>query len=102
MSTKETNSEVAINPIDSIAEIGTGITQSLKKKSNGKVKPVPKQLKGVSDNEPTLDGRELLRVLSEVKNGNFNVRMPIDLLGIDGKICDTLNDIIYLNEKLMQ
>jgi HAMP domain-containing protein len=37
----------------------------------------------------------------EVKNGNFSVRMPIDQYGINGKICDTLNDIIELNERMM-
>ena len=48
-----------------------------------------------------LDSRELMRVLSEVKNGNFAVRMPVDQVGVNGKICDTLNDIIILNEILM-
>ena len=48
-----------------------------------------------------LDNRELLRVLTEVKNGNFSVRMPIDQVGLSGKICDTLNDIISMNEKMM-
>ena len=48
-----------------------------------------------------LDDRELLRVLTEVKNGNFNVRMPFDQIGLSGKICDTLNEIISLNEKMM-
>ena len=55
---------------------------------------------GVNHNE--LDAHELLRVLSEVKNGNFSVRMPIDKIGISGKICDTLNEIISLNEMLVQ
>jgi HAMP domain-containing protein/signal transduction histidine kinase/CheY-like chemotaxis protein len=49
-----------------------------------------------------LDARALLHVLTEIKNGNFNVRMPIDEVGLNGKICDTLNDIISLNEKMMQ
>jgi HAMP domain-containing protein/signal transduction histidine kinase/DNA-binding response OmpR family regulator len=49
-----------------------------------------------------LDSKELLRVLSEVKSGNFTVRMPIDQTGLNGKICDTLNEIITLNEKMMQ
>ena len=48
-----------------------------------------------------LDNRELLRVLTEVRNGNFSVRMPFDQVGLSGKICDTLNDIISLNEKMM-
>src|ERR1700759_1949513 len=49
-----------------------------------------------------LDMRELLKVLSEVKNGNFTARMPIDRVGVSGKICDTLNDIIAMNENLVQ
>src|SRR5688572_29691980 len=49
-----------------------------------------------------LDQRELLRVLSEMRNGNFSVRMPVDQVGASGKICDTLNDIISLNETLVQ
>src|ERR1700741_3677310 len=49
-----------------------------------------------------LDHRELLHVLTQVKNGNFSVRMPIDQVGLSGKICDTLNDIIELNEKMMK
>ncbi|WP_315815151.1 hypothetical protein [Paraflavitalea speifideaquila] len=49
-----------------------------------------------------LDERALLHVLTEIKNGNFNVRMPIDEVGLNGKICDTLNDIISLNDKMMQ
>src|SRR4030095_475052 len=49
-----------------------------------------------------VDAKELHRVLTEVKNGNFSVRMPIDQEGVGGKICDTLNEIISLNEKMMQ
>ncbi|HEY0732268.1 MAG TPA: hypothetical protein VGD33_07610, partial [Chitinophagaceae bacterium] len=49
-----------------------------------------------------LDNRELLRILSEVRNGNFSVRLPIDKLGISGKICDILNDIISLNETFVE
>ncbi len=48
------------------------------------------------------DARELYRVLTEVKNGNFGVRMPIDQVGVSGKICDTLNEIISLNERMME
>jgi HAMP domain-containing protein/signal transduction histidine kinase/CheY-like chemotaxis protein len=49
-----------------------------------------------------VDSRDLLRVLTEVRNGNFAVRMPFDQVGLSGKICDTLNDIISINEKMMQ
>jgi HAMP domain-containing protein len=49
-----------------------------------------------------LDNRELLRILTEVKSGNFAVRMPVDQVGVSGKICDTLNDIIGMNERLTE
>ncbi|HEY1115679.1 MAG TPA: HAMP domain-containing protein, partial [Chitinophagaceae bacterium] len=49
-----------------------------------------------------LDYKLLLRVLSEVKDGNFSARLPVDRVGIDGKICDTLNEIIHYNEILVQ
>lgn len=49
----------------------------------------------------TFDNRELLRVLTAVKNGDFSVRMPLDQIGMTGKICDALNEIISMNEKMM-
>jgi HAMP domain-containing protein/signal transduction histidine kinase/CheY-like chemotaxis protein len=75
------------------------------KKSNPK-KTKSKQAKTPSSNGIALpsDGtsaQELLRVLTEVKNGNFKVRMRIDAVGLDGKVYDTLNEIIALNEKMM-
>jgi HAMP domain-containing protein/signal transduction histidine kinase/CheY-like chemotaxis protein len=53
------------------------------------------------DGEESPDVRQLLKVLTEVKNGNFTVRMPQDEVGLSGKVCDTLNEIIALNEKMM-
>ncbi|HVD99901.1 MAG TPA: HAMP domain-containing protein [Cytophagaceae bacterium] len=61
------------------------------------VRKKPRELNGLE----ALDKKELVKVLTEVKNGNFAVRMPIDKVGIDGKICDTLNEIIDLNQKMM-
>ena len=70
------------------------------KKTNGNVKAGASSGNGLHGQDD-LDSRELLRILSEVRNGNFAVRMPVDQIGLNGKICDTLNDIISLNEKLM-
>jgi CheY-like chemotaxis protein/HAMP domain-containing protein/GAF domain-containing protein len=47
-----------------------------------------------------LDLKELLKVLISVRDGNFNERMPIDKIGLAGKICDTLNEIIDLNQRV--
>ena len=47
-----------------------------------------------------LDSKLLLRTLAAVKKGDFSVRMPLDQTGISGKIADTLNEIIEMNERL--
>ena len=44
--------------------------------------------------------KQLLRTLVAVKKGDFSVRMPIDQIGLAGKIADELNDIIELNQKM--
>src|SRR5438132_594934 len=51
----------------------------------------------VADN---LDKRELLKVLTAFKRGNFSVRMPVENTGLSGKIADALNDVLELNEKM--
>src|SRR3954468_8764456 len=48
----------------------------------------------------TLDEAVLLSVLSDVKKGDFSVRMPLDWTGVPGKIADRLNDVIAANEAL--
>jgi signal transduction histidine kinase/CheY-like chemotaxis protein/HAMP domain-containing protein len=52
---------------------------------------------GISD---TLDEAVLLSVLSDVKGGDFSVRMPLGWTGVAGKIADSLNDVIAANQTL--
>jgi signal transduction histidine kinase/HAMP domain-containing protein/ActR/RegA family two-component response regulator len=47
-----------------------------------------------------LDEAVLLTVLSDIKNGDFSVRMPLAWTGVAGKIADTLNAVIAANETL--
>jgi HAMP domain-containing protein/CheY-like chemotaxis protein/GAF domain-containing protein len=42
--------------------------------------------------------RLLLRTLTAMKKGDFKVRMPVEFTGTQGKIADTLNDILDLDE----
>jgi len=56
---------------------------------------------GPAEIDGFIDGRQLLKVLVEVRNGNFSSRMPSDGIGLSGKIYDTINDIITLNELLV-
>jgi HAMP domain-containing protein len=53
-----------------------------------------------SQGNGSLDTKELLKVLTAVKKGNFDIRLPVDQVGVAGKVYDTLNDIIEMNERL--
>src|SRR5688572_15516141 len=94
MKKKSKQPEINSEQTELAADLLANSTNS--KSKNGKSNHTP--VKPVYDSMEELDNRELLRVLSEVRNGNFSARMPIDKLGISGKICDILNDIISLNE----
>src|SRR6187549_278893 len=71
-------------------------------KANGNGNESKQHKNGSNGSIDEIDNYELLRLLLEVKEGNFSVRMPGDKLGISGKICDTLNGIIQLNEALVE
>jgi signal transduction histidine kinase/HAMP domain-containing protein/ActR/RegA family two-component response regulator len=47
-----------------------------------------------------VDDGVLLSVLSDVNNGDFSVRMPLNWTGVAGKIADRLNNVIAANETL--
>jgi HAMP domain-containing protein len=47
------------------------------------------------------ESNALLKVLMAFRKGQFSVRMPVDQTGVEGKIADTLNDILDLNQKLV-
>src|SRR2546430_6024234 len=48
----------------------------------------------------TLDRRALLRALRALKKGDFTMRLPLDLTGIDGQIAEVFNDIVEMNESI--
>ncbi len=48
-----------------------------------------------------MNDTELYKKLVDVRNGDFNVRFPVDQIGISGKICDTLNEIVTMNRILV-
>ncbi len=47
-----------------------------------------------------LDASQVLAALITFKKGDFSVRLPVNQIGLPGKIADTLNDIFELNENL--
>src|SRR5258708_32360795 len=44
--------------------------------------------------------RQLLHGLLALKKGDFSVRMPSHLIGIDGKIADCFNEVSDLNQRM--
>jgi HAMP domain-containing protein/signal transduction histidine kinase/DNA-binding response OmpR family regulator len=54
----------------------------------------------VQDAADELDKRQLLAALTALKKGDFRVRLRNDLTGIDGKIADTFNEVIELNQRM--
>jgi len=46
----------------------------------------------------TLDRGALLKALRAFRNGDFSVRLPLDLVGVDGEIAEAFNDAVEMNE----
>jgi HAMP domain-containing protein len=60
------------------------------------IPPVPTGV--LASSQPELS--ELLRVLQAVRDGDFSVRLPGDWTGLEGKIADTINDIVSSNARM--
>ncbi|MBC7899279.1 MAG: hypothetical protein H7070_04435, partial [Saprospiraceae bacterium] len=80
--------------MDALTAPKASTVRSSKAKTNGRPK-----LNGRSRGDH-VDSKELLKLLTAVKRGDFSGRMPSDGLGIAGKIYDTLNEIFDKNEQL--
>src|SRR5437868_3646432 len=50
--------------------------------------------------EDQLELKELLTALTAFKRGDFSVRLPEDWTGLAGKVADTFNDVIDINERM--
>src|SRR5215210_7362429 len=50
-------------------------------------------------NTDSLDKKLLLNTIMAFKKGDFSARLPTEWTGEAGKIADTLNEIIELNER---
>src|SRR5271170_5676677 len=54
------------------------------------------------DATDSLDLRQLLCVLIGARDGDFAVRLPTDLTGIEGKIADVFNEIMLTNQRMAE
>jgi HAMP domain-containing protein/CheY-like chemotaxis protein/signal transduction histidine kinase len=49
-----------------------------------------------------LDKRQLANALSSLRKGDFSVRMPTGLAGVDGQIADEFNELVEINQRLVE
>ena len=47
-----------------------------------------------------LERREILRALRLLRRGDFSVRLPMDLTGVDGEIACAFNEVVELNDAM--
>ena len=66
-----------------------------REKNSAEPKPRPKKTPEVPSDLDQLDAREMLRVLTAVRKGDFTARVRGDQIGLAGKIADTL-DLIFV------
>jgi hypothetical protein len=57
---------------------------------------------GTHPNGDQLDSKQLLSALTAFKRGDFSTHLPDDRTGIAGKIADTFNDVIRINQRLTE
>ncbi len=57
-------------------------------------------LKTESVEPDSVDIHQLLKALMALKKGDFSVRLPIDWTGTAGKIADTFNDVVEMNQHM--
>src|SRR5262245_15928601 len=49
---------------------------------------------------PSLDTRQLLHALRAFRRGDFSVRLPQDLIGLDGERAEIVNEVGELNQQM--
>src|SRR5207245_6935082 len=47
-----------------------------------------------------IDSKVLLTALTALKRGDFTVRLPLEWTGVAGKVADTFNEVVELNERM--
>src|SRR5438093_2054689 len=53
-------------------------------------------------NGAAIEPHDLLHALQAMRVGDFSVRLPGDLTGIEGKIADTFNEIVAANQRMAE
>src|SRR5213082_3446326 len=63
-------------------------------------KPLARRGNGAQLNGNAVDAKQLLVALKAFKRGDFSARLPEDWTGLAGKVADSFNDVIALNQRM--
>ena len=63
---------------------------------------VAPKLTSKDEDSGSVQQRELLQALRAMRAGDFTIRLPVDLLGLSGKIAETFNDIVEANQRMAE
>ncbi|MEP6937811.1 MAG: HAMP domain-containing protein, partial [Chthoniobacterales bacterium] len=63
---------------------------------------LPQKQNGSRLNGEQIDLKQVLSALSAFKRGDFTARLPAEWTGVAGKVADTFNDVISMNERMSQ
>src|SRR4051794_27697282 len=94
--------ETAPKPKPKPEERAVTSTASKPKPDAEEITPRPSKAagNGARLNGDRLDEKQLLAALSAFRRGDFSVRLPDDWVGLAGKIADTFNEVIGMNQRL--
>ena len=62
--------------------------------------PSPRRRNGRSSADTPLDLAALVTALNALRRGDFSARLPAFWTGVAGKVADTFNDVVELNERM--
>ena len=56
--------------------------------------------KSAPDTAQAANVRQLLAALKAFRRGDFSVRLPHDLSGVEGELADVFNEVVELNDRM--
>src|SRR4051812_12315277 len=62
--------------------------------------PAVQEANHAEANPAGIDTTALLTALTALKKGNYDVRLPVEWTGVAGKVADTFNEVVALNERM--
>src|SRR5512142_2662574 len=68
------------------------------RKATGKAKS--SAAKPATDGAQAANVRQLLAALKAFRRGDFSVRLPHDMAGVEGELADVFNEVVELNDRM--